>query len=53
MSRKFRKSHYRKSRSMYRSGLEKTFATVVPKGEFEYEPFDVPYVVYRKYLIYP
>lgn len=49
MSRKYRKSHYRKSRNMYRSGLEKTFATVVPKGEFEYEPFDVPYVVYRKY----
>lgn len=36
--------------SMYRSGLEKKFAEAAPRGAFKYEPYKVPYVVYRDYI---
>ena len=37
------------SKSVYRSGLEKKFAKLMPKGRFLYEPYDIPYVTHRKY----
>lgn len=36
-------------KSRYRSGLEQKFAAALPRRMMEYEPFDVPYVTYRKY----
>ena len=36
--------------SAYRSGLEKKFAEAAPRGAFKYEPYKVPYVVYRDYI---
>ena len=36
--------------SAYRSGLEKKFAEEAPRGAFKYEPYKVPYVVYRDYI---
>ena len=47
MSRKYLKSKCYKNQ--YRSGLEATFAKILPKRKFSYEPFDVPYTMYRKY----
>ena len=37
------------SKNIYRSGLEKKFAELMPKGRFLYEPYDIPYVMHRKY----
>jgi hypothetical protein len=37
------------SKPVYRSGLEKKFAKLMPKGRFLYEPYDIPYVTHRKY----
>lgn len=37
------------SKPVYRSGLEKNFAKLMPKGRFLYEPYDIPYVTHRKY----
>ena len=34
---------------MFRSGLEKTFAALYPKEDFDYEPYDIPYITKRKY----
>jgi len=33
----------------FRSGLEKTFAALYPKEDFDYEPYDIPYITKRKY----
>ena len=48
MSLKSKRSRLRKD-SIYRSGLEASFAAIAPKRKFKYEPFDVPYVMHRKY----
>ena len=48
MSRVYKKSRLRND-SIYRSGLEASFAAIAPKRKFKYEPFDVPYTMYRKY----
>ena len=45
MRRKSKKSFKPK----FRSGLEKTFAALYPKEDFDYEPYDVPYITKRKY----
>ena len=45
MNRKSKKSFKPK----FRSGLEKTFAALYPKEDFDYEPYDVPYITKRKY----
>ena len=34
---------------MYRSGLEKKFAEVLPRKFMKYEPFDMPYITHRHY----
>ena len=44
MRRKSKKSFKPK----FRSGLEKTFAALYPKEDFDYEPYDVPYITKRK-----
>ena len=33
----------------FRSGLEKTFASLYTKEEWKYEPFDISYITHRKY----
>jgi len=38
------------SKNCYRSGLEKRFAEVAPRGLFKYEPFKLPYEVKHDYL---
>jgi hypothetical protein len=38
------------NRGFYRSGLEKKFAEMSPRGVFQYEPYKIPYVVYRDYI---
>jgi hypothetical protein len=48
MSLKSKRSRLRKD-SIYRSGLEASFAAIAPKRKFKYEPFDVPYIMHRKY----
>ena len=47
MSLKSKRSRLRKD-SIYRSGLEASFAAIAPKRKFKYEPFNVPYVMHRK-----
>ena len=47
MSRKYLKS--KGYSNQYRSGLEATFAKILPKRQFSYEPYNVPYVMYRNY----
>ena len=47
MNRKFLKSKGYKNK--YRSGLEATFAKILPKRQFSYEPYNVPYVMHRNY----
>lgn len=37
-------------KSIYRSGLERKFAEAAPRGAFEYEPYKIPYTVYRDYI---
>ena len=34
---------------IYRSGLEKTFAELIPPKTMQYEPYPVPYTMYRDY----
>ena len=43
------KSKRSRRTSIYRSGLEKKFAQAAPKRRYLYEPYDVPYVMHRKY----
>ena len=43
------KSKRSRKQSIYRSGLEKRFAQSAPKRRYLYEPYDVPYVMHRKY----
>ena len=43
------KSKRSRKTSIYRSGLEKKFAQAAPKRRYLYEPYDVPYVMHRKY----
>ena len=43
------KSKRSRKSSFYRSGLEKKFAELAPKRRYLYEPYDVPYVMHRKY----
>jgi len=38
-----------KKYGIYRSGLEKKFAELVPRGMFKFEPYTVPYTIYRNY----
>lgn len=38
------------SKLKFRSGLEKRFAEQAPRGKFKYEPYKVPYLVYRDYI---
>jgi hypothetical protein len=47
MSRKSLKS--KGYNNQYRSGLEATFAKILPRRKFSYEPFNVPYTMYRNY----
>ena len=50
MNRKFLRSKKKGPfKEMFRSGLEKTFATLYPKNDFVYEPYDVPYITKRTY----
>ena len=37
------------SYGIYRSGLEKKFAELAPRGMFKFEPFTVPYTIHRNY----
>lgn len=39
-----------KAKGFYRSGLEKKFAQIAPRGVFQYEPFKLPYEVKHDYL---
>ena len=48
MSLKSKRSRLRKD-SIYRAGLEASFAAIAPKRKFKYEPFDVHYIMHRKY----
>lgn len=38
-----------KNYGIYRSGLEKQFAELTPRGMFKFEPFTVPYTIHRNY----
>lgn len=38
------------TKAKYRSGLEQRFAEAAPRGKFSYEPYKVPYQVYRDYI---
>jgi len=40
----------KKAKGFYRSGLEKKFAELAPRGAFQYEPFKMPYEVKHDYL---
>ena len=39
----------KRTKNQYRSALEKEFSKEVKRKGFTYEPYDVPYTVYRKY----
>ena len=39
----------KRTKNKYRSALEKEFSKEVKRKGFTYEPYDVPYTVYRKY----
>ena len=39
----------KRTKNQYRSALEKEFSKEVKRKGFAYEPYDVPYTVYRKY----
>lgn len=39
----------KKKHGKYRSGLEKKVAEAIPRKLMEYEPYDVPYVIYKNY----
>lgn len=38
-----------KNYGIYRSGLEKKFAELTPRGMFKFEPYTVPYTIHRNY----
>ena len=38
-----------KSYGIYRSGLEKKFAELTPRGMFKFEPYTLPYTIHRNY----
>jgi len=38
-----------KSYGIYRSGLEKKFAELTPRGMFKFEPYTIPYTIHRNY----
>ena len=38
-----------KNYGVYRSGLEKKFAELTPRGMFKFEPFTIPYTIHRNY----
>lgn len=38
-----------KNYGIYRSGLEKKFAELTPRGMFKFEPFTIPYTIERNY----
>ena len=38
-----------KNYGIYRSGLEKKFAELTPRGMFKFEPFTLPYTIHRNY----
>ncbi len=38
-----------KNYGIYRSGLEKKFAELTPRGMFKFEPFNIPYTIHRNY----
>mgnify|MGYP003113216270 FL=1 len=43
------KSKRSRNGKLYRSGLERKFAELAPRRRYLYEPYDVPYVMHRKY----
>ena len=43
------KSKRSRNGKLYRSGLERKFAELTPRRRYLYEPYDVPYVMHRKY----
>ena len=43
------KSKRSRNGKLYRSGLERKFAELAPRRRNLYEPYDVPYVMHRKY----